>query len=230
MLLLLAPPLPLRLISYELLQDSPSERMRVIISSQFLYFFRRSPPDPSSLEARFSLDSIVEDQYAATVCVAVPLVYLYCCLHTLLSYRGENCMGMKLKFQSHTQTSTLQTVSVSYPDFHTPDCFGLIPRLSHSRLFQSHTQTFTLQTVSVSYPGFHTPDCFSLLATQNSTLQTVSVSYPEFHTPDCFSLVPRLFQSYPEFHTPDCFSLVPRLPHSRLFQSRTQTFTLQTVY
>ena len=60
MLFLLAPPLPLRLISYELLQDSPTERMRVIISSQFLYFFRRSPPDPSSLEARFSLDSIVE--------------------------------------------------------------------------------------------------------------------------------------------------------------------------
>lgn len=60
--MLLPPPLllPLRLISYELLQDSPAGRMRVIISSQFLYFFKHSPPDPSSLEARFSLDSIVE--------------------------------------------------------------------------------------------------------------------------------------------------------------------------
>ena len=34
--------------------------MRVIISSQFLYFFRHSPPDPSSLEAQFGLDDLVE--------------------------------------------------------------------------------------------------------------------------------------------------------------------------
>lgn len=34
--------------------------MRVIISSKCLYFFEDSPPDPTSLEALFGLDQLVE--------------------------------------------------------------------------------------------------------------------------------------------------------------------------
>ena len=34
------------------------ETMRVIISSQYLYFFPESPPDPSTLEAKFSLNDL----------------------------------------------------------------------------------------------------------------------------------------------------------------------------
>lgn len=51
-----------RLISYELLHEEQSskERMRVIISSQFLYFFQQSPPDLSSLDSQISLDELTE--------------------------------------------------------------------------------------------------------------------------------------------------------------------------
>lgn len=34
--------------------------MKVIISSQYLYFFRESPPDPSTIEAKFSLHELAE--------------------------------------------------------------------------------------------------------------------------------------------------------------------------
>ena len=51
-----------RLVAYEKFSTgSPlSEKMRVIISSQCLYFFEDSPPDPTSLEALFGLDQLVE--------------------------------------------------------------------------------------------------------------------------------------------------------------------------
>ena len=34
--------------------------MKVIISSQCLYFFRDSPPEPSTINAKFSLDDLEE--------------------------------------------------------------------------------------------------------------------------------------------------------------------------
>jgi len=51
-----------RLVSYELLYEgtTPAERMKVIISSQCLYFFRDSPPEPSTINAKFSLDDLAE--------------------------------------------------------------------------------------------------------------------------------------------------------------------------
>ena len=53
---------PHRLVSYELLYEgvTPAERMKVIISSQCLYFFCESPPDPSTITARYSLDDLAE--------------------------------------------------------------------------------------------------------------------------------------------------------------------------
>ena len=54
---------PHRLVSYELLYECPSnrkDRMKVIISSQFLYFFRDSPPDPKTLDSRVPLDELAE--------------------------------------------------------------------------------------------------------------------------------------------------------------------------
>lgn len=51
-----------RLVSYELLYETQAgnERMRVIISSQYLYFFQQSPPDPNSLDNKISLDELAE--------------------------------------------------------------------------------------------------------------------------------------------------------------------------
>lgn len=50
-----------RLVAYEKFSTgSLSGEMRVIISSQCLYFFEDSPPDPTSLEALFGLDQLVE--------------------------------------------------------------------------------------------------------------------------------------------------------------------------
>ena len=53
-----------RLVAYELLYESPSnhrERMKVIISSQFLYFFGdNGPPDPKTLDSKISLDELAE--------------------------------------------------------------------------------------------------------------------------------------------------------------------------
>ena len=52
-----------RLVSYELLYENMSnrrERMKVIISSQYLYFFQDSPPDPSTVNAKISLDELAE--------------------------------------------------------------------------------------------------------------------------------------------------------------------------
>ena len=34
--------------------------MKAIISSQFIYIFKDSPPDPSSLEEKINLDDLVE--------------------------------------------------------------------------------------------------------------------------------------------------------------------------
>ena len=52
-----------RLVAYELLYEGPSnhrERMKVIISSQFLYFFGDSPPDPKTLDSKIPLDELAE--------------------------------------------------------------------------------------------------------------------------------------------------------------------------
>ena len=53
-------PTPSRLVSYELLNENPAEPLRVIISSQALYFFRDSPPDPQSLSERIDLNDLQE--------------------------------------------------------------------------------------------------------------------------------------------------------------------------
>ena len=53
-------PAPSRLVSYELLNENPAEPLRVIISSQALYFFRDSPPDPQSLSERIDLNDLQE--------------------------------------------------------------------------------------------------------------------------------------------------------------------------
>ena len=49
-----------RLVSYELLRNVPSDKMRLIISSENLYFFRESPPDFHSLEVSVSLSHLLE--------------------------------------------------------------------------------------------------------------------------------------------------------------------------
>lgn len=54
-----------RLVYYELLYESPSnrkDRLRLIISSQYLYFFRDSPPDPKTLDSRIPLDQLEESR------------------------------------------------------------------------------------------------------------------------------------------------------------------------
>ena len=48
-----------KLVSYERV-NSGTDEMRVLISSRSLYFFRKSPPDSSSLESTVDLDSLVE--------------------------------------------------------------------------------------------------------------------------------------------------------------------------
>lgn len=48
---------PPRLVSYEMLNSDP---LKVIISSQALYFFTDSPPDPHSLEQKTSLKYLLE--------------------------------------------------------------------------------------------------------------------------------------------------------------------------
>ena len=52
----------LRLVSYEFVHESTNRRewMKVIISSQYLYFFQESPPDPSTLHNRINLDDLAE--------------------------------------------------------------------------------------------------------------------------------------------------------------------------
>ena len=51
-----------RLVSYEFVHESTNRRewMKVIISSQYLYFFQESPPDPSTLHNRINLDDLAE--------------------------------------------------------------------------------------------------------------------------------------------------------------------------
>jgi vacuolar protein sorting-associated protein 13D len=49
-----------KLVSYEMLREDLSDHMRLIISSQSLYFFRDSPPDPQSLAERISLSHLLE--------------------------------------------------------------------------------------------------------------------------------------------------------------------------
>lgn len=51
-----------KLVSYERV-NSGTDEMRVIISSNFLYFFRDSPPDSSSMESQVDLDSLVECRF-----------------------------------------------------------------------------------------------------------------------------------------------------------------------
>ena len=52
----------IRLVSYEFVHESSNRRewMKVIISSQHLYFFQESPPDPSTLHNKISLDDLAE--------------------------------------------------------------------------------------------------------------------------------------------------------------------------
>ena len=51
-----------RLVSYECVYESTnrSEWMKVIISSQYLYFYQESPPDPSTLHKKINLDDLAE--------------------------------------------------------------------------------------------------------------------------------------------------------------------------
>ena len=53
-------PLPLRLVSYELLNEHYSDPLKVIISSRALYFFKDSPPDPDTLTERVDLSDLQE--------------------------------------------------------------------------------------------------------------------------------------------------------------------------
>ena len=51
-----------RLVSYECVYESTNRRewMKVIISSQYLYFYQESPPDPSTLHNKINLDDLAE--------------------------------------------------------------------------------------------------------------------------------------------------------------------------
>ena len=49
-----------RLVSYEKIDTRSQEGMRVIISSQALYFFEDSPPDPTSLSMLIKLDNLID--------------------------------------------------------------------------------------------------------------------------------------------------------------------------
>ena len=66
-----------RLVSYEFVHESMNRRewMKVIISSQHLYFFQESPPDPSTLHNKISLDDLAECR-AATGKTSKPLYRL----------------------------------------------------------------------------------------------------------------------------------------------------------
>ena len=55
-----SPPSPPRLVSYELLNESLTEPLKLIISSRSLFFFTDSPPDPHSLLERVDLSDLRE--------------------------------------------------------------------------------------------------------------------------------------------------------------------------
>lgn len=52
-------PYACRLVSYEVLNQG-QDSMKAIISSQFIYMFKDSPPDPSSLQGKLNLDDLME--------------------------------------------------------------------------------------------------------------------------------------------------------------------------
>ena len=63
-----------KLVSYEKI-NTGSEEIRVIISSQALYFFQESPPDCSSLDNLVKLDELVECR-ATKAKTTIPITYL----------------------------------------------------------------------------------------------------------------------------------------------------------
>jgi vacuolar protein sorting-associated protein 13D len=70
-----------KLVSYELLNENPAEPLRVIISSQALYFFRDSPPDPQSLSERIDLNDLQECRASSSKTIhslspAIPSFYI----------------------------------------------------------------------------------------------------------------------------------------------------------
>ena len=80
------PPSPPRLVSYELLNESLTEPLKLIISSRSLFFFSfsNSPPDPHSLLERVDLSDLRECRPVTgktsecgegVVCVCIPFSF-----------------------------------------------------------------------------------------------------------------------------------------------------------
>lgn len=93
-----------KLVSYELLyENSPKDRMKVIISSQYLYFFRESPPEPSSIDARFSLDDLAECRPAQAKS-SVPTVYI---VLSLVEKEGSTYKAPKYKCMDDNRSTKI---------------------------------------------------------------------------------------------------------------------------
>ena len=77
-------------MSYELIYESTNQRdlMKVIISSQYLYFFQESPPDPSTLDNKISLDDLAECRAAVGKTSELLSVGSQTCVSLRVSRRG----------------------------------------------------------------------------------------------------------------------------------------------